>query len=209
MGVETKNLSEIVDGEEPMSPLPPVVSSIPKVKVTVESKPFLQPDDDQRLLRTGTARVNILATYEKPYGTAGDEWAERRQDKTVLQQHCEFFDFLATYPAQDHDGITWSQDTDKHGSDTGVFDAEGRFAPQRYENVFAKYACCRDYLIVWKRAGAAQGPAIRKLTCDESPGLATYLVLRPADGRMMNENIRGIYNGSIFYTIAKRRVARK
>jgi len=36
-------------------------------------------------------------------------------------------------------------------------------------------------------------------------GLATYLMLWPEDGRMMKEDIRGIYDGSIFYTLAERR----
>ena len=36
-------------------------------------------------------------------------------------------------------------------------------------------------------------------------GAATYLLLWPRDGRMMKEDIRGIYDGSIFYTIAARR----
>jgi peroxygenase len=39
-------------------------------------------------------------------------------------------------------------------------------------------------------------------------GLATYLMLWPEDGRMMKEDIRGIYDGSIFYTIAARREKR-
>lgn len=38
--------------------------------------------------------------------------------------------------------------------------------------------------------------------CDA--GLATYIMLWPADGRMMKEDIRGIYDGSIFYNIAVR-----
>lgn len=51
MPVEVKSIDEIngLNG----SPEPPVVSTIPSVKVTVERKPFLQPDDDQRLPHTG------------------------------------------------------------------------------------------------------------------------------------------------------------
>jgi len=36
-------------------------------------------------------------------------------------------------------------------------------------------------------------------------GIATYIMLWPEDGRMMKEDIRGIYDGSIFYTLAARR----
>lgn len=36
-------------------------------------------------------------------------------------------------------------------------------------------------------------------------GIATYIMLWPEDGRMMKEDIRGIYDGSIFYTLAERR----
>ncbi|KAI1803451.1 Caleosin-domain-containing protein [Daldinia bambusicola] len=255
MPVEVKTIEEInglndVNG----SPEPPVVTSIPSVGVTVKRKPFLQPEDDQRLPHTGTARANIAATYEKPFGTTEGGWARRHRDKTVLQQHCEFFD-------SDNDGIIWPHDTfigfrrlgfglflsllavlvihlnfsyptvpgllpdpffrvflanvhrDKHGSDTGAFDTEGRFIPQRFEDAFAKYAGGRDYLTIWDVRDLLAGQR-----CIMDPvgwfgaffeWLATYLMLWPVDGKMRKEDIRGIYDGSIFYTIADRRAAKK
>lgn len=36
-------------------------------------------------------------------------------------------------------------------------------------------------------------------------GLATYILLWPDDGRMMKEDIRKMYDGSLFYEIAKKR----
>jgi peroxygenase len=35
--------------------------------------------------------------------------------------------------------------------------------------------------------------------------MATYIMLWPEDGRMMKEDIRGVYDGSLFYKIAERR----
>lgn len=116
---------------------------------------------------------------------------------------------------------------DKHGSDTGTYDTEGRFVPQHFEDIFSKYAQGRDYLTVKDVANVWNGQR-----CIADPigwggaffeckwlhvvsvwwfgwlllvGTATYLLLWPEDGRMMKEDIRGIYDGSLFYTIAARR----
>lgn len=245
-----KAIKITMDGETSST----VVKSIPEVPVTQEREPFIQPEDDQRLPHTGTARANVAATYEKPQGTTEDIWAERHKDQTVLQQHCDFFD-------SDHDGVIWPWDTfigfhklgfgiilsfvavlvihgnfsyptvpgylpdpffrvflnnihkDKHGSDTGTYDTEGRFVPQHFEDIFAKYANGRDYMTIWDFWALLKGQR-----CIADPigwggaffeWLATYLFLWPADGRMMKEDIRGIYDGSIFYKVANRRSGRK
>ncbi|KAF2623281.1 Caleosin-domain-containing protein [Macroventuria anomochaeta] len=98
---------------------------------------------------------------------------------------------------------------DKHGSDTGTYDTEGRFIPQKFEDIFSKYAEGRNYLTIWDVSNVLKGQR-----CIADPigwggaffeWLATYLMLWPEDGRMMKEDIRGIYDGSIFYSLAARR----
>ncbi|KAH7366678.1 Caleosin related protein-domain-containing protein [Pyrenochaeta sp. MPI-SDFR-AT-0127] len=98
---------------------------------------------------------------------------------------------------------------DKHGSDTDTYDTEGRFVRQKSEDVFAKYAEGRDYLTVWDVANMLKG----KRCIADLVGwggaffewTATYLLLWPADGRMLKEEIRGIYDGSLFHRLAARR----
>ncbi|KAI9661113.1 MAG: hypothetical protein M1821_009440 [Bathelium mastoideum] len=138
----------------------------------------------------GTARANLAISMEKPDGTTEGDWAARNQHRTVLQQHCLFFD-------SDDDGVIWPRDTflgfhklgfgitlsllatfiihanfsyptlptffpdpflrvhiqnihkDKHGSDSGTYDTEGRFIPQKFEDMFSKYADGKDYMTIW------------------------------------------------------------
>lgn len=102
---------------------------------------------------------------------------------------------------------------DKHGSDTNTYDHEGRYIPQKFEDIFAKYADGRDYLTLWDT-----GKMLRGQRCIADPigwggaffeWLATYLMLWPEDGRMKKEDIRRIYDGSIFHSIAAKRSKKK
>ncbi|KAF6823293.1 caleosin domain containing protein [Colletotrichum plurivorum] len=227
-----------------------IVYSIPEVPVTLQRRPFLQPESDQRLTHTGTPRANIAATYDHPDGTTENGWAKAHRHQTVLQQHCSFFD-------TDEDGVIWPLDTfrgfyklgfgvflsllsvfvihsffsyptltgyipdpffriylanihkDKHGSDTGTYDTEGRFNPQKFEDIWFKYAQGRDYMTIWDVLAMLKG---QRLVADPIgwggaffEWLATYIMLWPNDGRMMKDEIRGIYDGSLFYKIAAAR----
>ncbi|RYO95012.1 hypothetical protein DL764_007754 [Monosporascus ibericus] len=212
---------------------PDVVTSIPEVPVTQKRVPFVAPADDDRLPHMGVARANVAATYQKPEGTTEDIWAERHKDQTVLQQHCDFFDSLGfgiilSWVAMLVIHINFSYPTvpgylpdpffrvfinnihkDIHGSDTGTYDSAGRFVPQNFEDIFAKYANGRDYMTAWDLWNVMKGQ--RDIADPIGWGaaffewLATYLFLWPADGRMMKEDIRRIYDGSIFHTVADRR----
>jgi peroxygenase len=182
------------------------VTSIPYVPVTEQRKPFINTSSQPSLHhagkiilmstpttpdshQTGAARANLAPSSETPHGTTKNNWAGQHSNKTVLQQHCDFFEaspgiitplstflgfralgynlFLCalavfiihanfSYPTSP----SWIPDPwfriyldkihrDKHGSDTGTYDNEGRYVPQKFEDIFMKYAQGRDYLTVW------------------------------------------------------------
>lgn len=81
----------------------PFATSIPQQPATEQRKPF-KPGKGDALQNAGTARATIAASREHPNGTTENDYAAKRQDRTVLQQHCEYWD-------PDGDGIIWPQDT--------------------------------------------------------------------------------------------------
>ncbi|OCL08545.1 Caleosin-domain-containing protein [Glonium stellatum] len=97
----------------------------------------------------------------------------------------------------------------KHGSDSGVYDAEGRFVPQLYENVFSKYAKHdKDSLTLMETYNMIRGHR-----CAADPfgwGAAffewgtTWLLIQ-RNGRIHKEDLRQVYDGSIFWRIRNAR----
>ncbi|KAI9816253.1 MAG: hypothetical protein M1827_001854 [Pycnora praestabilis] len=97
---------------------------------------------------------------------------------------------------------------DKHGSDSMSYDNEGRFRPQNFEDFFAKYdqegkggLTWRDFMRAWK--GQAFVFDFFGWSATFFEWLATYLLLWPEDGVMRKEDVRGIFDGSIFYKKAE------
>jgi peroxygenase len=46
---------------------------------------------------------------------------------------------------------------DKHGSDTGTYDNEGRFIPQKFEDIFSKYSTGEESLTFWEAMNLLKG----------------------------------------------------
>ncbi|KAF1982550.1 Caleosin-domain-containing protein [Aulographum hederae CBS 113979] len=221
----------------------PYKTALPNVPVTVERRPFV-PQEDEKLVDAGTARVNIAATKEEPNGTHENNWAERHENQTVVQQHTAYWD-------ADGDGIIWPLDTyrgcrrwgwnpilsliamalinlnlsyptspsilpdpffrihiarmhkNKHGSDSMTFDNEGRFRPQNFEDLFAKYDDGnKGGLDMWDLLRAWRGQMFVWDFFGWSAAffewLATYLLIWPEDGVLRKEDVRRIFDGSIF-----------
>ncbi|KAI1785933.1 Caleosin related protein-domain-containing protein [Ganoderma leucocontextum] len=97
----------------------------------------------------------------------------------------------------------------KHGSDSGVFDGEGRFVPQKFEDFFAKYGQKEGIHSnrLWEAVMA------QRLLLDPVGWLGaavawllTYTLLRPdPSGFIKKEDIRRVFDGSIFDEIVRNR----
>ncbi|EMC99378.1 hypothetical protein BAUCODRAFT_401149 [Baudoinia panamericana UAMH 10762] len=91
----------------------------------------------------------------------------------------------------------------KHGSDSMSYDTEGRFQPQNFENLFTKYdSDNKGGLDLYDLARALKG---QRFAFDFFgwgaalfEWLAVYLLLWPDDGIMRKEDVRRVFDGSIF-----------
>ncbi|KAJ4311694.1 hypothetical protein N0V94_007814 [Neodidymelliopsis sp. IMI 364377] len=99
--------------------------------------------------------------------------------------------------------------SNRHGSSTGTYDMDGELDERRFDAIFSKYARGKDYLTLW---------STYKVWRNQRCGLdffgwfagglewiAMYILLWPEDGVMSKEDVRGVFDGTMFYTIAERR----
>ncbi|XP_074567759.1 putative peroxygenase 4 isoform X2 [Curcuma longa] len=98
----------------------------------------------------------------------------------------------------------------KHGSDTGVYDSEGRFVASKFEEIFQKHAMTNPEALSSKELKemlkANQEPNDRK------GGLASwtewrvlYNLCKDKEGFLHKDTIRAVYDGSLFLKLEKER----
>ncbi|ODQ55026.1 calcium binding protein Caleosin, partial [Saitoella complicata NRRL Y-17804] len=95
----------------------------------------------------------------------------------------------------------------KHGSDTNTYDPEGRFRPQQFEDIFAKYANPATPTKLSIREVFSMLKGQRVVLDPFGWGAAIFewyatIVLIARDGYIEKEDLRRIYDGTLFYTIA-------
>jgi len=101
----------------------------------------------------------------------------------------------------------------KHGSDTGVYDKEGRFVPQCFEDMFSKWdeedKGSLSWLELWNMIAGNRlavdpygwGAAVFEFG-------TTWLLLQ-RNGRVCKEDLRQTYDGTIFWKIKEMRESGK
>ncbi|KAI0789177.1 Caleosin related protein-domain-containing protein [Abortiporus biennis] len=95
----------------------------------------------------------------------------------------------------------------KHGSDTGTYDSEGRYIPQKFEDFFSKYGerypngeWGITYLQTVKGVfGQRSLMDVFGIGANLFEWFAVWFTIWPADGVMTMEDIRGVYDGSYFH----------
>ncbi|KZT03370.1 Caleosin-domain-containing protein [Laetiporus sulphureus 93-53] len=105
---------------------------------------------------------------------------------------------------------------DKHGSDTGVYDNEGRFIPSRFEDIFTKYASATEPNLTTP-ATSLNLREVYNMTAGQRLAVdpfgwgaaifewSTTCLLIQKDGRVEKDDLRRLYDGSLFYEIRGRR----
>ncbi|KAA6409424.1 MAG: hypothetical protein FRX48_06977 [Lasallia pustulata] len=101
----------------------------------------------------------------------------------------------------------------KHGSDTGIYDNDGRFRPLLFEELFAKF----DGSGVGGLSYEELGMLLAKDRCAADPAgwsfafmewWTTWLLLQK-EGRVWKEDLRQCYDGSLFWRIREERAGPK
>ncbi|KAG2447872.1 hypothetical protein HYH02_007328 [Chlamydomonas schloesseri] len=102
----------------------------------------------------------------------------------------------------------------KHGSDSEVYDTEGRFVPEKFEEIFSKFDKDNKGGLGWTDI---QQMVYNNMNINDPNGWVaerlewwvTYLLLRDHKGLVSKEKIRAVYDGTIWETVAAEVEARK
>ncbi|KAI0789171.1 Caleosin related protein-domain-containing protein [Abortiporus biennis] len=95
----------------------------------------------------------------------------------------------------------------KHGSDTGTYDSEGRYIPQKFQDFFSKYgekhANGEWGITCWQTVKGVFGHRalfdVFGISANLFEWFSVWFTIWPADGVMTMEDIRGVYDGSFFH----------
>ncbi|CAL5047136.1 unnamed protein product [Urochloa decumbens] len=98
----------------------------------------------------------------------------------------------------------------KHGSDSGVYDANGRFVPEKFEEIFKKHAHTRpDALTSKELQELLQANREPKDFKGWLGGFTEWKVLyylcKDKDGFLYKDIVRAVYDGSLFERLEKER----
>ncbi|KAK2399577.1 Caleosin-related family protein [Trifolium repens] len=101
----------------------------------------------------------------------------------------------------------------KHGSDTGVYDSEGRFVASKFEEIFIKHAHTHPNALTYDELKqlikSNREPKDLKGRIGSSVEWnVLYKLAKDKNGLLQKETIRGVYDGSLFEVLKKEHTKR-
>ncbi|RDX72562.1 putative peroxygenase 4, partial [Mucuna pruriens] len=102
----------------------------------------------------------------------------------------------------------------KHGSDTGVYDTEGRFVPSKFEEIFTKHAHTHPNALTYNELNEMlkanrQPKDLKGRIGGQVQWKTLYKLAKDKNGLLKKETIRGVYDGSVFELLKKEHSAHK
>lgn len=96
----------------------------------------------------------------------------------------------------------------KHGSDTEVYDTEGRFDPAKFDAIFSKYAIKHKDKLTFSEIqcmlkGNRNSNDLIGWVAAELEWVALYVIAKNKNGLVEKETIRRMFDGSLFEALAK------
>ncbi|XP_042498058.1 probable peroxygenase 5 [Macadamia integrifolia] len=102
----------------------------------------------------------------------------------------------------------------KHGSDSGVYDTEGRFVPEKFEQIFNKHAHTNPNALTSKELSEMLKD--NRVPKDYLGWLGAwiewkvlYSLGKDEDGLLHKDTIRGVYDGTLFEKLEEKKAAHK
>ncbi|KAM3243541.1 hypothetical protein ACQJBY_055465 [Aegilops geniculata] len=96
-----------------------------------------------------------------------------------------------------------------HGSDSGSYDAQGRFVPAKFNEIFTKYAKVKpnalneDELGAMRTANRQEGD-FKGWAASKAEWGMLYSLAKDKDGFLQKDTARTVYDGSLFAKLAKK-----
>ncbi|KDQ57031.1 hypothetical protein JAAARDRAFT_131493 [Jaapia argillacea MUCL 33604] len=100
---------------------------------------------------------------------------------------------------------------DKHGSDSGCYDNDGEFLEVKFDKYFERYSSRpeKDGLTVWDTVRAIWGQRCSMdfygISSNVIEWMTTWMMFMPADGVLKKEDVRKVFDGSMFWKVAGKR----
>ncbi|XP_058184296.1 probable peroxygenase 4 isoform X2 [Rhododendron vialii] len=100
----------------------------------------------------------------------------------------------------------------KHGSDSGVYDSEGRFVPSKFEEIFNKHAHTNANALTSEELQSML--KANRVPKDFGGWLASfvewkilYILCKDKKGLLQKDTVRAVYDGSLFEQMAKEKAS--